>query len=116
VDGLSFTIDNGSGREHLFSYAVGLTSNPPTGDAGGSCPLSGGISPPTFVASDYECDTANDGTSYPAIWSTQQLFSTVDFQTQLSATSSAAIEGRLMANEPATSEDLGISTLVLYIR
>ena len=118
VDGFSLSSGDGSGAQHVFTYAVGLTTYSASGfgDRDGNCPDFGGRSPPSFVGSNYACNTTNSGTSYPRSWSSSLVFDEEAFSMELDSESSEDLTGRIRANECATNEDLGITELTLFVR
>jgi hypothetical protein len=115
VDGLSITITSSAGfRQHVFSYAIGLSSGAyPDYD----CPDVGGDDPPSFVGSDYLCETGNSSTSsYSSQWYTTPLFAGEWFQVTLPDSSESEIEARLISDQDSSNEDIGVETLTIYIR
>ena len=58
VDGISITYGSPGSRHHVFTYAAGYTSNISSPAA---CPCAGGASPPSFVGSDYYCESGSTG-------------------------------------------------------
>ena len=66
VDGVSITYGSLENRQHVYTYAIGGTEFNDT-DA---CPCAGGTKPPSFVGSDYYCESGNNlansspGTTY----------------------------------------------------
>ena len=119
VDGLSITVNDpssGSGREHVHTYALGLTSSSAVSNAG-KCPADGGYSPPAFVGNDYSCASGNSGTSWSPVWYSPVLFEGTSFQKQLSSATTETISARIISNEsPTAKEDFGVRTLELLIR
>ena len=59
VDGVSVTYGSPGNRSHVYTYAVGFKE---TNDEI-SCPCTGGVPPPSFVGSDYYCESGNPGPS-----------------------------------------------------
>eukprot|EP00731_Ephydatia_muelleri_P003801 Em0001g3801a len=59
VDGVSVTFGSPGNRSHVYTYAVGFKE---TNDKI-SCPCAGGRAPPSFVGSDYYCESGNPGPS-----------------------------------------------------
>ncbi|MCK5799375.1 MAG: hypothetical protein KAI47_19425 [Deltaproteobacteria bacterium] len=71
VDGVSIVrIRAGGARDHLFTFAVGISSNSHTQQASKACPglTSQAVNPPAFVGSAWACDTGNNQVDYDAIW------------------------------------------------
>ena len=114
VDGLSLTVDDGTGsREHVYSWAIGLT---PGYYSTYDCPADGGESPPSFVGSDYTCETANTASTWTATWYSTALFGSTWAQVTLSATTTQDLEARLMSNQESSNEDIGVAEFELYVR
>ena len=114
VDGLSLTVDDGTGsREHVYTWAIGLT---PGYYPDYDCPADGGESAQSFVGSDYTCETGNTASTWTAVWYSPALFSTTWAQVSLSATTSEDLEARLMSNQDSSNEDIGVAELELYVR
>ena len=59
VDGVSIT--HGSPRNHIWSYAAGVSENSPSVATVNNCPCSSvsGSEPPTFVGANYYCESGN---------------------------------------------------------
>jgi hypothetical protein len=115
-DLISLTVDDGSGRTHLFSLAFGYRTDL-SDDS--NCPHhSGGAAPASFVGSDYLCDTANvspDGPE-PRWYTERPLFGEEWFQSDAGGTVDAPVEVRLIATHGRSNEDMGLGTLTLRIR
>jgi hypothetical protein len=118
VDGISITVGASGSREHVFTYAVGMTMS--TGYAY-DCPAIGGNSPPSFVGSDYLCGSGNSTSTWAYAWYSSAIFSGDTFQAAVASGSTADdVEVRLMCDEEASSltysEDVGLRSLALYVR
>ena len=62
VDGISITYGLPGKRQHLFTYAAGLFETPSSQNG---CPcVPGGKAPPSFVGSDYYCESGNPGPTW----------------------------------------------------
>ena len=57
VDGISITHGAPGKRQHIFTYASGALSTSSTNALQFSCPCAGGKAPPTFVGTDYYCES-----------------------------------------------------------
>ena len=55
VDGVSITYGSPGNRHHVYTYAAGNSEFASLY----SCPCAGGTSPPSFVGSDYYCESGN---------------------------------------------------------
>jgi len=101
-DGLSWTY--GSARQHLYSMVVSY------GYGDSACPSEGGIEPPSFVGSAYEClDVSNSASTWDGPYTSQVTVMT-------GASISEPVEGRLMANQTSGDEEIGIGKLTLAVR
>ena len=60
VDGISITYGAAGKRQHIFTYAAGPREKR---NAECRCPCSGGPAPPSFVSSDYYCESGNPTTT-----------------------------------------------------
>ena len=76
VDGVSITYGSPGNRNHVYTYAAGLTEFNIISSA---CPCAGGTSPPSFVGSDYYCESGNP---HP-IWNNGFYYSDVLWDGQL---------------------------------
>ena len=114
VDGISITHGGSGARSHIFTYAVGLSSG---GYSSYDCPGDGGISPPSFVGSDYLCDTGNtSSSSYSDTVYGTLLFSRDSWISTLSADTTDDIEVRLMSDQASSNEEFYLATLELWVR
>ena len=114
VDGFSLTVDDGNGnRVHVFSWAIGLT---PGYNTSYDCPGDGGEAPPSFVGSDYLCETGNTSSSWTNVWYSPALFVNTPVQVTLSGTTTEDLEGRLMSNQDSSNEDIGVAAIELWVR
>lgn len=114
-DVVSFTIGSAGAREHLFSYVCGYGSS---GSDDSNCPsASGGAPSPSFVGSDYLCDTGNQSGSSPSgAWQPGVLWDNVWWQAPASAPTNNDVEGRLVATHVSSNEEAAVSALTLYVR
>ena len=126
VDGLSLTY--GAPRQHLWTYAVGLFDHA-NGDVN-KCPCNGG-SAPGVGDGQYFCESGNASSSWQSIWYSADVLwdgkacvagsccKTAGqpwFQRTLAADTSSAIEARLCSDQETTNEDVGISSLEVWVR
>ena len=123
VEGLSIT--HGNPRQHIWTYAVGLTG---TGFGGShDCPCDGGSNPPTFVGSHYYCESGA-GSSYELV-NEYYLFNVLWdggccsacsnlpwFYRQLSDATQDDIEVRSCMDELFDNEAVLITNLELYVQ
>jgi hypothetical protein len=112
VDGMSLTHGSAGARQHLFTWAIGsrLTTS------AYSCPDAGGSSPPSFVGSDWDCDSGNKSGSPTSIWYTDRLFEGDQQHLTLSSSSSDDLEARIIFDQPHADEDIGVCGLWIAIR
>jgi hypothetical protein len=111
MDGISLT--HGSPRSHIYSFAVGLSTNPLAGDIGGGCPEAGGSEPESYVGESYQCAAGADDSSYGG-WHSPELFGT-PFQTSLESATTDDIEARLMLKD-SQEENFRVGSIYLFIR
>eukprot|EP00731_Ephydatia_muelleri_P003763 Em0001g3763a len=65
VDGVSITYGSPEKRQHVYTYAAGV-SEKQDWDA---CPCAGGgVSAPSFVGSDYYCESGNPNAIFSTVW------------------------------------------------
>ena len=122
VDGLVVTY--GSPRNHIWTFAVGLTKNHYC-----PCALNPGRNAPTFVGESYFCESAVSG-AWAAqwylddpLWDSQGCESGSTccdrggpwFTTTLSQETSDDIEVRLCLDESKSNEDIGIEQLEILV-
>ena len=114
VDGFSLTLGDSDGnRDHLYTWAVGLYQSTTTNH---SCPDIGGNPVPSFVGSDYFCESGNNGSSWNSQWYSPQLFATDQVSLELASQTSQVIEARLMSDQESNNEDIGVHTFKLLVR
>jgi len=112
LDGLSLTYGAAGSRQHIFSWAIGhqLTKS------AYSCPDLGGTPPPSFVGSDWECDSASKTAPYGSVWLSARLFEGDIQHLTLVSSTSEDLEGRIICNQSSSDEDVGICAFWLAIR
>ena len=127
VDGLSIT--HGSPRQHIWTYAAGLTDS---GNSAANCPCAvvGGQDPPTFVGSHYYCESGA-GSSWSHVYYLSDVLwdgagcsagntccsdpNLPWFYRQLNQTTQDDIEARLCLDQDFNDEAVLITNLELYI-
>ena len=127
VDGLSITYGPPGNRHHVFTYAAGLQES----TSASSCPCAGGRAPPSFVGSDYYCESGNPAlqmTPYncDVLWDGQQCGGnevTCCNQTNLpwfcknfSTPFSQDLEVRICMDQSLSDENLALEFFELYIQ
>ena len=133
VDGVTITYGNNP-RKHLWTYIAGLSEHSLT--AGHECPCnieSQGDPPPSYVGSDYYCESGNPSFTYGPIfyaddqlWDGEQCRDTdVDccasdsvpwFTKTLNETVSDHTEVRLCRDEAITNEDVPVDIIEIFVR
>eukprot|EP00750_Incisomonas_marina_P025978 INCI583.1.p1 GENE.INCI583.1~~INCI583.1.p1 ORF type:complete len:1394 (+),score=246.06 INCI583.1:490-4182(+) len=103
-------------REHIFAAAVGIAYD--TANTGYNCPSSNcgyndttycvGPSAPSFVGTDYWCDSGNPGT-WEQIW--YKPMNTPTWTVAMDFAKGDTIEVRAMADQASSNEDVGIQRL-----
>ena len=68
LDGISITYGTSDKRRHVWSYAVGYSSEDSAADPKGNCPCAAypGPKPPSFVRDDYYCNSPTTGIPQPS--------------------------------------------------
>ena len=131
ADGMSITYGLPGQRKHIFTYAAAVfetQAGPPT------CPCAGGQAAPSFVGSDFYCESGNpgstaDGTtmfSADVLWDGQQcngLEATCCnppnlawFCKTLPAPITGDLEVRMCMDEPTSNENMALEFFELYIK
>ena len=133
VDGVSITY--GTPRKHIWTYAIGIISNP-TSESTSKCPCSSsqfpGRLPPLFVHSNYYCESGSlllrsssmvytddpvwDGKDCPDGNSCCSEPSLPWFHRQIPLTTSEDIETRICHNEISSDENVLVKELQLYVQ
>ena len=143
VDGISITC-NSSGtatRRHVWTYAIGVSQKAtvPTANLPSTCPCTGGQQPPTFVGSNYYCESGNTAVTIPAkaappanlftdlLWDNLNCGSPDSasccnnanqpwFCTRLSAPCTGNLEMRLCANADSDFGEVGLLSDEFYVQ
>jgi hypothetical protein len=117
VDGLSITRGAEGSREHLYTFAIGMTTK---GSSDYDCPAQGGNPAPDFVGTAYSCGSANTTYGWIYAWYSSPVFNAVSALSAASEATTDDVELRLMADEESTShsnsEDIGLSRLKVMVR
>ena len=130
IDGVSITY--GSPRNHIWSY-VGSYSEIITFHNACPCDYSSAIQPPSFVGSNYYCESGNpsrnwQGRVFPndKLWDGEQCTHEGTcctgtntppwFSVSLASPTSDDIEVRIMGTESTTNEDTPIELLEIYVQ
>ena len=138
VDGVSLTHGPPGTRQHIWTFAAGLTETVPPAYPDASCPCADRVlsraDVPSFVGSDYICESGNPGTSWTNIlyasdplWDGQGCrsppccelsyppgVSAPWFCKMLPQTTTDDIEVRICTDQ--TNEDILVERVELYIR
>lgn len=129
LDGVSITTQ--SPRTHIWSYINGYSDN-----RRGRCPCSGGWGTPSFVSSDYYCESGNHGDGWSRTWYNDLLWDGATcnqeqeccnpnnspaeglpwFFKRLDQPTNRNIEIRLCCDQGNSDEDIGVRDMELYIR
>ena len=130
VDGVSIT-HGASPRKHIWTYAAGVYENRAVGI---NCPCNGGTSPPSFVGSDYYCESGiSVGSWSPVVLhSDDPLWDGQDcggdertccdspnlpwFCKELTQSTTDYLEVRICGDESLDNEDTPIDLVQLYIQ
>ena len=129
VDGVSIT--HGNPRVHIWTYAAGLYEY---NTVATTCPCNGGASPPSFVGSDYYCESGISAGTWdpPVLHSNDPLWDGQDcgrrehtccdppnlpwFCKELPQPTTDNLEVRICGDENLSNEDTPIDLVQLYIR
>ena len=128
TDGISIT--RGSPRQHVWTYAAGLTESASVNDMS-NCPCSShrGSGAPSFVGSNYYCESGNPTDTYASqfytgdkLWDGLQCEGSccagtatpLWFKVQLSTTTSDYIEIRICDDEGTSREDTPVELVEIY--
>ena len=135
VDGVSLTHGPPGARQHIWTFACGLTERVHPSYPSNSCPCVSGTVAPSFVGSDYFCESGNPGSSFSNIvyasdplWDGQgcgsppccELSSPSGvtapwFCKQLPQATTDDIEARICSNQSPSNEDTPVELIELFI-
>ena len=129
VDGISIT--RGSPREHVWTYAAGLTETASiNGMSNCPCSTSPGSGPPSFVGINYYCESGNPTDTFTSqlytndkLWDGKQCEGScctgadtpLWFSVQLLNTAMGNIEVRILGNEGTSTEDTPVELVQMYV-
>ena len=128
TDGISIT--HGSPREHVWTYAAGVTESS-SDHSLANCPCSSnpGGGPPSFVGNNYYCESGNPTDDWSRqlyasdkLWDGKQCEDSCCtgtdsppwFKVQLSTTTSEDIEIRICGDEGTVNEDTPVELIEIY--
>ena len=129
VDGVSITYGM-SPRRHIWTYAIGVYQMAHTN----SCPCTAtGTAPPSFVGTNYYCESGNSGSSWSNVlysgnllWDGKNCGSASAsccsnpnqpwFCNRLNASIVGDVEMRICTNEAVDNEDVGLQSFEFYIQ
>ena len=131
VDGVSITYGSPGRRQHVYTYASGAFEQ--LRDDTSVCPCQGGASAPSFVGSDYYCESGNPDTGWRSEWYSSDVLwdglqcggneSTCCNRTDLpwfcktfSTPISEDLEVRICTDEGLDNENVAIESFELYIQ
>ena len=130
VDGVSITYGSPGKRQHVYTYAAGV-SEKQDWDA---CPCAGGgVSAPSFVGSDYYCESGNPNAPWSPVWYSSDVLwdgqqcggnegtccSPPDlpwFCTTFPTPIAEDLEVRICTNEVLDNENVAIVSFEMYIQ
>ena len=130
VDGVSIT--RGSPREHVWTYAAGVSESSSGQYVVNNCPCSStpGSGAPSFVRNNYYCESGNPDSRWERqIYSSDKLWDGLQcegscctgtdtpllFSVQLNTTTSDDIEIRICGNEMISNEDTPVELIEIYV-
>ena len=129
VDGLSIT--HGNPRQHIWPYAVGVTDNGNYGCCNCPCAATPGPAPPSFVGSNYYCESGAGSSCTYTYYFSDPLWDGAGcsasntccsntnqpwFHHQLSSITQDDIEVRICRDEMFSNEGILVDILELYIQ
>ena len=133
VDGISLT--HSRPRQHIWTFAAGLSEGNPTGNNVCPCDASRTIRVPPFVGNDYFCESGINEPwggsrhytlhSNDPLWDGENCLSSSTccslhnppyFVKQLPTPTTDDIEARICLNEPSHNENLAVELVELYVQ
>lgn len=113
VDGISFTyFDYSDVRRHIFTYAIGQS----TEGNRQSCPSVGGDYPPSFVGSDYYCESGNPEAGFTFDFYDEEILEGYQFRKGVIGTDVKALEVRVMNDQDTSDENIALNGIYVFIR
>lgn len=116
MDGAAFFVDNEGDREHVYSYGIAVSMSSSRDNSPSACPENGGTSTPTFVGSDYFCDSGNDVYGYAFQQYNKPLFVGNEFIKTLSSSNRSPIEIRFLNDQYSTDENVMVESYYVLVR
>ena len=130
VDGISITYGAPGNRQHIFTYAAAVFE---TVAVDSDCPCAGGKAAPSFIGSNYYCESGNPGSNWSNVlysadilWDGQEcngLEATCCSPPNLAwfcktfpAPISGDLEVRMCMDEPTNNENMALDFFELYIK
>ena len=130
VDGISITYGKNP-RRHIWTYASGVYQNY-SYVYNCPCTSSVGKAPPSFVGSNYYCESGNPGSSWSNVLYNNLLWDGKNcgaasascctdqrqpwFCNRLSSPTVGDLEMRVCTNEPSNNEDIGLQSFEFYVQ
>ena len=134
IDGVSVT--HGTPRNHIWTFAAGVSENHPTSTSVCPCDTSWAIRVPSFVGEDYFCESGlneawTGASSQYKIYSNDTLWDGEDcltsstccarrnppyFVKQLPTTTTDDIEARICLYEVSVNENIAVELVELYVQ
>ena len=131
ADGVSITYGSVGRRQHVYTYASGAFEQ--LRDDTSVCPCQGGASAPSFVGSDYYCESGNPDATWSPVWySSDVLWDGLQctgnertccnrtnlpwFCKTFSTPISEDMEVRICTDEGFDNENVAIESFELYIQ
>ena len=129
VDGVSITYGKNP-RRHIWTFAIGYTQSSHTN----SCPCTAsGTAPPSFVGTNYYCESGNSGSSWSnVLYSSDLLWDGKNcgdasalcctnqnqpwFCNRLSVATVGDVEMRICTDEAINNEDVGLQSFEFYVQ
>ncbi len=113
VDGISFTYSDNSGiRNHIFTYVIGQSQS---GNRQ-SCPDVGGDNPPSFVGSDFYCESGNPSAGFTFDFYDEEILNGYQFRKSVQGNLVSALEVRLMNDQDTADENIALNGIYVFIR
>ncbi len=113
ADGMSFYYNDSSMvKQHIYTYAIGINT------AGNSyaCPQIGGDSAPSFVGTNFKCETGNNTSDWDVKLYNTPLFKNNFFTADLGQEVNKPIHARLMTDQYIDDESIALSSVTIFVR
>ena len=116
VDGASLSLLNeNQERSHIYTYAVAINNNSSSNSLS-KCPSEGGTLPPSFVGTDYMCDSGNASSGWENKVYKKSLFEDKEFYRELDKPTSSQISLRILNDQDIDDENLLLTKSKIFIR